>query len=267
MLRCASALLLLCGMLRPVASQQRCHLGDVRRPDGSYLLGRCDELLLHGETIGDDGAAALAKALGSDTRLRLLDLWSNGLGPKGAEALAGALKVNTKLERLYLNENPIGSQGAGYIVEALTSNRALAHLWLSRCQLGDAGAEAVAAALSNTRMRRLEALDLWGNGFGPTGGIAIATALRTNRMLRTLELRDNEKMGDEVARAFAETMSKNAALGTLDLVSTGISPAGTAALLAGLKVSTAGFYLIVFAEGFPHLQATSWEQKGRPNAP
>ena len=51
--------------------------------------------------------------------------------------------------------------------------------------------DALATALSNGRARRLEALDLWGNGIGPRGGKALAAALHSNRALRTLELRDN----------------------------------------------------------------------------
>lgn len=74
-------------------------------------------------------------------------------------------------------------------------------------------------------------------------------------------------MGNEVAKAFVQMMPRNVALSTLDLVSTGITPAGIRALLDGLKTSTAHPYLVLFADGLPHLQATSWEQKGQLNAP
>ena len=74
-------------------------------------------------------------------------------------------------------------------------------------------------------------------------------------------------LGDETAKAFAEMMPRNVPLSTLDLVSTGTTPVGIRALLDGLKISTANPYLVLFADGLPHLQATSWEQKGRPNAP
>ncbi len=62
-------------------------------------------------------------------------------------------------------------------------------------------------------------------------------------------------------------MPNNRALSTLDLVSTGVSPLGLAALRAGLKVSTANPYLVLFADGLPHLQATSWQEKGQRDAP
>ena len=56
-------------------------------------------------------------------------------------------------------------------------------------------------------------------------------------------------------------------LATLDLVSTGTTSTGRDALLAGLKASTANPYLVIFAEGLQHFQATSWGEKGKPNAP
>ena len=267
--------LLLC-LTTTAEAQFRCRLADVRNSmDGTYQFPGCDELLLNGERIGDNGAMELAKALRSDKRLRLVDLWSNGIGPAGAKALAEALFVNDKLEKLYLNDNAIGSEGAAAIIAALgcprsqpnaCSKSSLQHLWLSRNQLGDAGAKALADGLSDGKARRLQALDLWENGISPAGGVALAKALKTNFALLTLELRGNA-LGDTGARAFAELMPNNRALSTLDLSSNGISPAGAATLMEGLKVSTANPYLVLFVEHVPHMQATSWAQKGMPNAP
>ena len=35
----------------------------------------------------------------------------------------------------------------------------------------------------------------------------------------------------------------------------------------GLKLARANPYLVVFEDGFPYQQTTSWEAKGQPNAP
>ena len=59
---------LVLALLQPAYSQFRCHLGDVRKSDGTYSIGNCDELLLHGEKIGDEGTEALAAALPSAAR-------------------------------------------------------------------------------------------------------------------------------------------------------------------------------------------------------
>ena len=91
---------------------KRCDLEFVRRDDGTFHLGPCEELYLTNAAIGDAGAVALAAALKDNAVLRLLDLWNNGIGPTGTHAIARALATNSKLDRLYLNENPIGAAGA-----------------------------------------------------------------------------------------------------------------------------------------------------------
>ena len=63
------------------------------------------ELILYGCGIGDDGAAALAEALCSNTSLTTLDLSRCGIGDAGAAALAEALRSNTSLTVLYLEAN------------------------------------------------------------------------------------------------------------------------------------------------------------------
>ncbi len=247
--------------------QARCQLAHVRQSDGSFRLGFCDELSLSGEHVGDDGAVALALALADDQRLRMLDLWSNGIGPSGATALAAAIAANSKLDKLYLNENKIGVEGATALAEGIGSPKsALTTLWLSRNGLGDAGAVALANGLSKYKARRLQVLDLWENGITAKGGKSLAEALRTNGALVTLELRGNS-LGDDGAWAFASLMPNSRALSTLDLSSNGITPAGAQVLLEGLKRSSSHPYLVLFVEHVPHMQATSWEQQGRQNAP
>eukprot|EP00316_Scyphosphaera_apsteinii_P005390 CAMPEP_0119315310 /NCGR_PEP_ID=MMETSP1333-20130426/35297_1 /TAXON_ID=418940 /ORGANISM="Scyphosphaera apsteinii, Strain RCC1455" /LENGTH=268 /DNA_ID=CAMNT_0007320627 /DNA_START=53 /DNA_END=859 /DNA_ORIENTATION=+ len=268
MVRLTVTLLVTC--MRVVRSQLRCTLGTVQKRTGDpFELKNCEELRLLGASIGDTGISLLAKALADNTNLRLLDLWSNGIGPAGAAALAVALKSNRHLDKLYLNENPIGSDGAASLAEALQHNRVLTTLWLSRCAIKDAGAEALAASLASPHGgvgSALQVLDIWENEIGPKGGRAIAKALHSNHALRTLELRGN-KMGDDGAKDFAAAMTRNKALGTLDLLGNGVTSVGREALMSGLKSSTAGFYLVLFEDGLPHQQWTSWQAKGKDEAP
>ena len=42
---------------------------------------------------------------------------------------------------------------------------------------------------------------------------------------------------------------------------------GRQALREGLKVARANPYLVLFEDGFPQQQTTSWEAKGQQNAP
>ena len=88
-------------------------------PDG------CLRLDLGWNNIGDEGAAALAGALKTNTALTTPYLWHNNIGDEGAAALAGALKTNTALTTLELWHNNIGDEGAAALAGALKTNTAL----------------------------------------------------------------------------------------------------------------------------------------------
>lgn len=66
--------------------------------------------------LGDEGAAALAAALGG-CALRVLRLHDNGVAGAGAAALAGALPTSA-LELLALGDNPVGAAGAAALARA-----------------------------------------------------------------------------------------------------------------------------------------------------
>ena len=221
-------------------AQQRCRPEKVVSSDGSFNFGSCTEATLFGRRIGDEGVERLVKAI--PPRLKLLDLWNNGIGRQGAVALGSFLETNTGLEKLFLNENEIGPEGAAALARGLAKNRGLTTLWLSSSGIGDKGATALADALANTRAAkcglpapallrqlaplspmttpylappspsplfpRLEVLDIWNNSIGATGAAAIAKALESNHRLRTLELRLN-RIGDAGAASFAALMPKN----------------------------------------------------------
>ena len=69
-------------------------------------------LYLNRNSIGDDGAKAIAEALKVNPVLTTLLLWSNNIGDDGAKAIAEALKVNPVLTNLELGDNSIGDIGA-----------------------------------------------------------------------------------------------------------------------------------------------------------
>ena len=58
----------------------------------------------------------------NDPSLTELDLRSNSIGDDGAKAIAEALKVNTVLTTLNLDRNSIGDDGAKAIAEAFKVN-------------------------------------------------------------------------------------------------------------------------------------------------
>ena len=109
-------------------------------------------------------------------------------------------------------------------------------------------------------------LDLWQNGIGAIGGSALAKALQSNYALLTLEMRGNS-IGDEGAKAFVAMMPRNMVLSTLDLLDNGITTTGSTELKMGLQKAQARPYLLLYEDGMPHQQWTSWQQKGQREAP
>jgi hypothetical protein len=94
------------------------------------------ELYLACNSIGDEGASALAGALPSATALRDLDLHSDSNGAEGASALAGALPSATALKVLNLHSSSIGDEGARARAGALPSAKALEVLHVGGKSIG-----------------------------------------------------------------------------------------------------------------------------------
>ena len=101
------------------------------------------DLNLRLNNIGDKGAAALGKALEVNGVLTNLDLWNNNIGDEGAKALASALRVNAVLKTLDLYANNIRVEGAAAIAQALRGNGVLKSIDLSWNNLGDQGKNAI----------------------------------------------------------------------------------------------------------------------------
>ena len=70
-------------------------------------------------SIGVDGAKAIAEALKVNPVLNNLDLVSNDNKDDGAKAIAEALKVNAVLTKLYLEYNQLGEAGEKAVRDAV----------------------------------------------------------------------------------------------------------------------------------------------------
>lgn len=162
---------------------------------------------LQDNELTDVGAVALANGLaGPEGALKTLQLGYNDLSAEGAAALLARCHHSP-------NSNP---DNAGPSPCSLTS------LDLQFNELGPGVAEVVAAALrgrgaslanSNNSNARppagLTTLGLLQTGLGSSGAAAIAEALRTNTVLRSLDLGNNE-IGDEGVAALALALQPQA---------------------------------------------------------
>jgi Leucine Rich repeat len=133
------------------------------------------KLWLYGPSIGDAGAAAVARALEKNATVRQLSFFKCRIGEVGAASLARALKVNSTLTTFILSANCIGADGAVSLGQALQTNASL------------------------------ESLQLDSNGIGDCGAVAIANCLKVNRSLNIVGLQWND-IGDEGVHAFLDVI-------------------------------------------------------------
>ncbi|KAL0242542.1 hypothetical protein GEMRC1_005105 [Eukaryota sp. GEM-RC1] len=111
---------------------------------------------LVGNSIGDEGARALAGALKVNSSVTSVDLCFNSIGDEGARALAGALKVNSSVTSVILGSNSIGAEGAKGLAEALKVNDTITSINLRNNCIGDEGEVALVDALKVNHRIKIE---------------------------------------------------------------------------------------------------------------
>jgi len=210
-------------------------------------------LWLKRNPIGDAGVVALAAALRVNSTVRTLDLTNTGFTVDGLRALVSALAVReTPLERLYLGGNNLGPAAAPLLAGLVRSG--VRELYLACGRLGDEGAAALASAASDAGHRIT--FGLGGNGIGPAGVRALASALGT---LSTLDLArppssvvlraEPNQVGDEGASALADGLP-GSGLRRLDLRHTGVTGRGARLLMTAAQRCT-GLELLGLGSGVP----------------
>lgn len=167
-------------------------------------MTKLTELDIHGNKIGPDGAAALAKVIETHPSIVSLGLGNTAIQDTGIGFIANALLVNKTVTRLSLSLNTI-SESAKNVSELIANNR-IVNLKLAGCKIDDKRAEVLVSGLkSNTT---LNLLNLKGNKIEGKGAIEIAKAMREHPTIQFLNLADN--FNDDITRkAFIETLSEH----------------------------------------------------------
>jgi Ran GTPase-activating protein (RanGAP) involved in mRNA processing and transport len=104
-------------------------------------------------SIGDEGAKAVAEALKVNSTLQTIFLDNNGIGAEGAKAVAESIKVNSTLQTIDLGYNYIEDEGAKAVAEAIKVNSMLETLGLLFC-FGEDLESQVAETLQEIRSRK-----------------------------------------------------------------------------------------------------------------
>mmetsp|Transcript_18795 Transcript_18795/g.38258 ORF Transcript_18795/g.38258 Transcript_18795/m.38258 type:complete len:267 (+) Transcript_18795:89-889(+) len=195
---------------------------------------RSQRLEWYNKGLDAGDAKVVAHVIAISPELRELAMGSNSVGDEGAAAIAEALKVNCcgrhVLSLLSLNANAIGDEGAVALGDALRENAVLTNISLAGNAIGDRGAAAIAAGLkassdTRERMTRLTELDLYHNRIGDEGAVAIAEALGGNKVLTLLDVRHNA-IGAAGGMAMAKALKVNVQLAELHIAANKIGRAG-----------------------------------------
>lgn len=227
-----------------------------------------ETLILEGNTLGIDAAAAigqvleqkptLKKALFKDlftgrlktevpvalkhlldgiqksgASLQQLDLSDNAFGPIGAKALKPFLTSSSseKLEILLLNNNGLGIQGGSLLSEALCLLSELRILVCGRNRLENDASILIGASLA--KLHNLVELEMPQNGIRAEGIAAISQAIKANPKLEVLNLNDNI-ITSKGAKPLAEALTSCRCLKILNLGDCLLRTTGGVRILRGL---------------------------------
>jgi Ran GTPase-activating protein (RanGAP) involved in mRNA processing and transport len=194
--------------------------------------------------IGNLGAAALGKALETNTTLTSLCLFANSIGDSGTASLLKALTDrNSTLMSLNLRGNYHISETIRSAIAAFEeANRrgirllqAGVKLNLSSKGIDNANAKIIAAELVNNTT--VTTLVLKKNEIGHLGCVDIADTLVTNSVLTSIKLNEN-LFGDAGCTAMATMLLRYTVLTKILLNGNRIGPVGAIALAEMLRVST-----------------------------
>lgn len=150
-------------------------------------------------SLGDDGALCVAKLLMNHPTLQDLSLANNNIRQKGAEGIGFALlNMNQKVfQQLDLRLNPFGREGTMGIYRALVRCSVPKILSLSGCLFEDDIPERTGQVL-NINVT-LKSFDICNNWFGEAGGEILVEAMKENKTLESLDLRDTDITPSQLA--------------------------------------------------------------------
>jgi Ran GTPase-activating protein (RanGAP) involved in mRNA processing and transport len=191
-------------------------------------------LFLNGVTVGEVGVIAISRHAKATRNLRVIELRGSTIGARGAEYLASGIQDHPTLSHLGLGRNGLGSKGAIVILKAL-QNVPIQTLDLETNLLQDSMCPALVELLKSSTT--LVALNLERNDIRLEGATLIAQALKTNTVLRNLNLGFNRC--SNAGTLIGDALKVNRTLLTLNLGNNGIYPEGAKTIsdaLAGNNV-------------------------------
>ena len=186
---------------------------------------------LEGSGLNDAKMSALFRGLTKSNSIYILDLMENNFGLDGVRCMIPFLENSPQLNSLLFGRNAnINTECFELLVRTLNGiDRSGEDLYFSGCNIEDISALKVYA------LPHLRNLYLRGNNIGRDGCMVIANLLQQKgSMLTNLDLRDIG-MGDDEAESIATSLKHNTKLKTLELEDNTITQRGCRAFLTLLN--------------------------------
>lgn len=179
---------------------------------------------LSGNYLGDKTAAAIASALQNERcMIQSLNLSNNEIGGEGGKMIGHAIRTNVELKELILSGNPLGDLGISSFAESLEGVEAPDGIEEKKDAYEDSGkskeerkddvnqnkeklTQSGTAAFCGLRVLGMSGCSITDNGLADLGG-----SLRTNAVLRTIDVRCN-KLTDVGITSLARSMEENTCL-------------------------------------------------------
>jgi Ran GTPase-activating protein (RanGAP) involved in mRNA processing and transport len=146
-----------------------------------------------------------------------------------------ALLYNNNIDKLEFRSNDLGSWQAKQIATALKKNQSLTVLDIRYNKIGDKGLFHISDALKNHQF--LKELGLGKNYITSLGAKYLSEALENNHSLVKLDIRNNQKIGDEGIKYLANYIKTSLTLREIDLGGLEISDKGIIYLVDALLLN------------------------------
>ena len=187
-------------------------------------------------TVGSRAFCEWLSRFANVNALAVLHLRGCDVRDSEGAAVIAALGANAaSLTRLNLAENALGAKSAAALARFLETSPRCADVDVSANGFGPSDGETIATALVSPRSS-VTHLSLARNGLEDSGCVAVADALARNASLVELDLR-RVRFGPAAARATAAAFAKNTTLESIRLDGNDIGADGCASLLRALDAS------------------------------
>ena len=211
------------------------------------VIASVTKILVGGNRLRGEGTIILCDALRESTvsKVEELSLYDNGIGPDGAKAIAALCTVCASLTECNLRMNSLGVEGWTIIFNALRDSPTskITTCDLSYEHLGPEIAKPLAEYISVTAS--LTKILVSYNSLGDEGTTILCDALRESKVTKVQELDlSNSSIGLEGAKAVAAMTAVLASMTRLDVRWNYLGEGGKAALRKALE-GRSGFELLL----------------------